>query len=518
VKAVEALRARYDTTATRIAVGVDNAAAGVRRWTEGFWKQWEETPLLRHRTPQVLLVLLMVWYFVVFERLIWMRHAHYGTFDYDLGMYDQAVWLLSRGRGFMTVRGMQVFGHHANVGFLLFVPFYWLGAGAQFLDFVNTLAVVLCAVPIFALGRRFLRSDWAGLLMAGAFLFHLVPQWMIQETFHVENLAAPALLGAFYFASIGRWKPYWWCVAFALIWKEDIGLYVAMMGVVVFALFRARRVAVWTFVAGTGWFLVATQVIIRLFSPDGAVFDSLFGALGSSAPDVVRTALTHPTMVGRTLGEHGAEAGAMRMIRPFGFVPLGSPLVMLMGLPQHIVNFLSVNSFTWDPHTHYFMLPFTSVTLAAVRTIITRRRVWVAWALIFLMVGGVAATQDQGVGPWTVPGRSGFWPTDSSPRVRAIDQLIAKVPDGVAVSVNYQFVPHLAHRPEVYTFPNPWRSSNFGPGSKPAHRNPDRVEWMLIDRAPLAGEDATLFTSILDSGDFELVKKLDPELYLLRRR
>lgn len=518
MKAVEVSRQRYQTMAARVATAVDGSAERVRSWVEERWKGWEETPILRRRTPQVLFVVLLVWYFVVFERLVWMRHAHYGTFDYDLGMYDQAVWLLSRGRGFMTVRGMQVFGHHANIGFLLFVPFYWLGAGAQFLDFVNTLAVVVCAVPIFALGRRFMRSDWAGLLLAGAFLFHFVPQWMIQETFHAENIAAPALLGAFYFASVGRWRPYWWCVVFALLWKEDVGLYVAMMGVVVFVLFRARRVAVWTFAAGVVWFFFATQVIIRLFSPDGAVFDSLFGALGSSATDVVRTAVTHPTMIGRTLGEHGAEEGAMRMIRPFGFVPLGSPLVMLMGLPQHIVNFLSAQNFTWNPRTHYFMLPFTSVALASVRTVITRRRIGVAWALIFVMVGGVAATQDQGVGPWTLPGRSGFWPTERTPRVDAIDSLIEEVPDGVAVTANYQFVPHLAHRPEIYTFPNPWRSSNFGPGSKPARRSPDRVDWMLIDRAPMTGDDATLFTSILESGEFEIVKRLESEIYLLRRR
>lgn len=518
MEALGRLRARYDETTSAVAVALDSRTTSVRTWVEQRWANWEDNPILRQRTPQVIFVLLIIWYFGVFENLVWLRHANYGTFDYDLGMYDQAVWLLSRGRGFMTVRGMQVFGHHANLGFLLLVPFYWLGAGPQFLDAINTLAVVACALPIFALGRRYLRSEWAGLLLAGTYLFHFVPQWMIQETFHVENIAAPALLGAFWFASVGRWRAYWWCVAFALIWKEDIGLYVAMMGIVVFVLFGARRVGVWTFTAGFVWFLFATQVIIRLFSPEGAVFDSLFGALGSSATDVVRTAVTHPTMIGRTLGEHGAEGGAMRMIRPFGYVPLGSPLVMLMGLPQHIVNFLSIQSFTWDPRTHYFMLPFTSVTLASVRTVTTRRRIGVSWALIAVMLVGVAATQDQGVGPWTLPGRSGYWPTDQTPRVRAVSELIAKIPDGVAVSANAVFVPHLSHRPEIYTFPNPWRSSNFGPGSKPGHRSPELVKWMLIDRAQLTGDDATLFTTILEGGEFEVVRQSDPQLYLLRRR
>jgi uncharacterized membrane protein len=505
--------------ARQAAVGryVDQRTRAVRRWTGPQWERWQANPLARTYTPQILLAVLVLWYFATFEQLVWLRQAHFGTFDYDLGMYDQAVWLLSRGRGFMTVRGMQVFGHHANLGYLLFVPAYWLGAGAQFLDVVNTLAVTSCAIPIYLLGRRHLRSDWAGLLLAAAFLFHFIPQWMIQETFHPENVAAPFLLLAFYFASIDRWKPYWWCVALALIWKEDVGLYVLMMGIVIALLFGARRKGAWTFLAGAAWFLFSTRILIPAFSPAGAVFDSLFGPLGSSATDVVRTAVTNPRLVGRTLGEHGAEQGALRMIRPYGYVPLGSPVTMLMGLPQHVINFLSIQSFTWDPQAHYFMLPFVSVTLASVRTVVTRRRAWIGWALIGVMLVGVVSTQDQGVGPWTVNGQAGYWPTESTLRTENISRLMAKVPDGVAVSANSVFVPHLAHRPEIYTFPNPWRSSNFGPGSKPAHRSPERVQWMLIDRAQLTGDDARLFRSILGSGDFTVVEQAEPELYLLRR-
>jgi hypothetical protein len=98
-----------------------------------------------------------------------------------------------------------------------------------------------------------------------------------------------------------------------------------------------------------------------------------------------------------------------------------------------------------------------------------------------------------------------------------VARLLARVPDGVAVTTNSVYVPHLAHRREIYTFPNPWRSSNFGPGSKPAHRSPDRVQWMFIDRSQLAGPDATLFTQILRSGDFRTLTERD-DLYLLRRQ
>ena len=499
-----------------IGAAVDGRTEAVRSWGERWWGQWEDATWVRRRVPQFMLIVLVVWYLAVFEHLVWQRQANYGTFDYDLGMYDQAVWLLAHGRQFMTVRGMDVFGQHANFGFILFVPFYWLGAGAQFLDLMNTIGVVACAIPIYFLGKRHLRSDWAGLILGAVYLFHFIPQWMIHETFHPENIAAPALLGAFYFASVGKWRAYWWCVAFALIWKEDVGLYVLMMGLVVLLLYKARRAGLGTMLVGAAWFLLTTRVVIPAFSPAGAVFDSLFGALGPTATDVVINSLKHPTLFGHTLAQHKAEDGAVRMIRPLGYVPLGAPVVMLMGLPQHIINFLSVQSFTWDPTAHYFMFPFISVMAAAVRTVISRSRVWMAWLLMAVMVIGVASTQDQGVGPWTLNSRIGFWPTVSTPRDHEVATLLARVPAGVAVSTNSLYVPHLAHRAEIYTFPNPWRSSNFGPGSKPAHRSPSRVQWMFIDRASLTGDDATLFTQILGSGVFRPVAEED-NLYLLRR-
>jgi uncharacterized membrane protein len=198
------------------------------------------------------------------------------------------------------------------------------------------------------------------------------------------------------------------------------------------------------------------------------------------------------------------------MIRPLGFVPLGAPIVMLMGLPQHVINFLSVQSFTWDPTAHYFMFPFISVMAAAVRTVVNRSRVWLGWALLGVMVVGVAVTQNQGIGPWTAASKQGYWPTTVTPnqqaRARTISRLLSDVPVEATVATNSVFVPHLSHRPQVYTFPNPWHSNNFGPGQKPAHRSPKRVKWLFIEQTQLTGADATLFNQILADHEFTTVK------------
>ena len=81
----------------------------------------------------ILGVAMAVWT-AVFSFLVVLRHDRYRTIDFDLGIHDQAIWLLAHGQSFDTVRGLPVFGHHATFAFYLLVPFQWLGAGPELLE------------------------------------------------------------------------------------------------------------------------------------------------------------------------------------------------------------------------------------------------------------------------------------------------------------------------------------------------------------------------------------------------
>src|SRR5437762_5468630 len=98
--------------------------------------------------PARVLVGMIAAYVAVFGTLTWQQQSNFGTFGFDMGIYDQGIWLVSRGRTpFVTVRGLNYFGHHVNLVTLLLVPAYWLGAGPHLLYLVETLALASCAVP-----------------------------------------------------------------------------------------------------------------------------------------------------------------------------------------------------------------------------------------------------------------------------------------------------------------------------------------------------------------------------------
>ena len=95
--------------------------------------------MVRLRRPSVVVGLLVATYIGVFGRLTWAQHENFGTFGYDMGLYDQGIWLLSRFKDpFVTIRGLHFFEHHVNLITVLFVPAYWLGAGPHFLYLVET--------------------------------------------------------------------------------------------------------------------------------------------------------------------------------------------------------------------------------------------------------------------------------------------------------------------------------------------------------------------------------------------
>ena len=76
-------------------------------------------------TPGVVVSLVVIGWCLVFGALVYLRQARFQSFDFDMGIFDQALWLLAHGHSFITVRGLAVFGQHASIAFYLLVPFYW---------------------------------------------------------------------------------------------------------------------------------------------------------------------------------------------------------------------------------------------------------------------------------------------------------------------------------------------------------------------------------------------------------
>src|SRR5205823_4068957 len=133
------------------------------------------------------------------------------------------------------------------------------------------------------------------------------------------------------------WKWFaFWCVL-AVSCKEDLALAVILLGVIV--AFRGnRRVGLVTVGLTALYFAVVTFVVIPAINGGAHLAEGFLSGVGGSPDGIVRTAVTDPGNITSRL--FGSESGdfAWRLILPFGLVPVLAPGVLLIGLPQFLID------------------------------------------------------------------------------------------------------------------------------------------------------------------------------------
>jgi uncharacterized membrane protein len=473
------------------------------------------------RRPQFWLATMVAGYIGLFGFLVYRQQSNFGTFGYDLGMHDQAIWLLSRFEGpWDTVRGLDYFGQHINVISALFVPAYWLGAGPHFLGMVHTTVVALCAVPLWLLARDRLTNPWAALVLPLAWLLHPAVDWVTWWTYHPDSLSMLPLFWGYWFATRRRWKAFAIAIGFALICKEDDALAVLMLGVVM-ALWRrattagpgpgerpARRAGIITAATGATWYVLCTKVLIPpLLGGAAPFYNNFFPALGNSIPEVIKNAIIHPSRVWKLATLPNRRHWSLQMIGPLAFLPLLALPALLIAGPQIGVD---VTAQVVDGATiasEYASLPLVGAFLAATEALgfIYRHQHRVADAAAGLLVGAaVAGSVAWGLAPWSLSFHNGTWSSHNSQSPQ-LHQALRMAGPSAGISVTYFVTPHVTHRKLAYEFPNPWINANFGLNHQTLG-DPAQVKWILVAKQTLGPREVDLLNELTaPGGQFKIV-------------
>ncbi|MEX2268285.1 MAG: DUF2079 domain-containing protein [Acidimicrobiia bacterium] len=473
---------------------------------------------LPHPAVLTLAMFTTAW-FVTFAVLVVRRHHGFWDLAFDMGIHDQSVWLLAHGRDFMTVRGLDVFGHHATPAYYLLVPAYWLGAGPDFLNLFQVSALALGTIPLYLLARDRGLSPWVGAALGSALLLHPAVQFFSWELFHPEVVAITPLLCAYLCASRRSWRWFAFWAVLAVSWKEDVALAVMVLGLLV-ALRWNRRIGLATAGVALGWFVLWTVMLFPAINGGHVQSEGIYQGVGGSAGGMVDTLFNDPGAI--TSHVFSSESGdfAFRLLAPFGFIPLLAPLVLLIGLPQFLLDVLTDAGWTRVIQHHYAALCVAALALASVEGVAFAGRRLGRNALVaaccLVVAGGIFGTLSWGPSPVSSKYEGGWWPAPTDPRIDAKRAAIALVPDDAVVTATYGMLPQLSQRAEIYDYPNPWESRNFGIEGKPI-RNPRRVEWLVLDRQVINLDPAAtaLLTTILP--DFRIVFERD-DLVVARRR
>ncbi len=470
--------------------------------------------------PRATLVLLgiVTVYVVVFGTLTWRQQSNFGTFGFDMGIYDQGIWLVSRFREpMLTVRGLNYFGHHVNIITLLFVPFYWLGAGPHFLYLVETIVMAIGAVPIYLLVRDKLGDQNVALVPAAAYLLFPSLEWINWWHFHPDALIITPLLFAWLYAQRKQWKWFSVAVVCALLAKEDAALAVFVMGGILF--FKGeRKWGLRAVGAGVVWFMICTKLIIPIANGGKAPFyEEFFPGFGHSIFAIAWNIVRHPSKVYDVAFMHDQLTYYRQMLLPVGLLPFVAPVVLLVGGPQTLVNVVSAHSPTHDIRFHYSSIVIAAIFLATAEGFVKvakRGELWKTAVVSLLVLSSVMANHEWSPSPIGRQYKSGIW---AQPQLKhaAINEAIKLLKPSDGVTATYYIVPHITHRTYAYEFPNPFRVANWGVnGEDPPRKSTSTV--LLLD-VSLNGSDDPLYQDLVKpDGPFKIV--FDEQGIVLARR
>src|SRR5215216_2351453 len=384
-----------------------------------------------------------------FVWVTWLTHARFGSFGFDLGIFDQGVWLLSRFRDpFVTIRGLPLFGDHASYILVLVAPLYWLWADPRLLLLLQAVWLAIPAVSLYLIGTRRLHSPVAGLAVAAAYLAYPALQWASIWHFHPETLAAGFLGLAALAADRQRWRPMVVWLGLALLCKEDVGLVVAGFGALLW-MTGHPRVGRRTLAAGLGWFLLTVLVLIPLANGRPSPHLELNFGITGSGPTVLLEAV--PTLAGnvwKTVTQGKGATYLLLIFAPLLGLSLVDPRWLLPVAPPILLNLAATHGYQQEIRYQYLA---TAAPFLALATIAGLRVALVA----------VAGFIDYHVGP--APWSKDFSrPTDAGPVNDARRQALGLIDSTAPVSAQYNLATHLAHRTYIYEFPNPFMAPNWG--------------------------------------------------------
>ncbi|MDP2210974.1 MAG: DUF2079 domain-containing protein [Candidatus Aquicultor sp.] len=454
-------------------------------------------------------------YIATFSFLTVRMHNNFSTYGFDLGIFDQGIWLLSQLKEpFVTVRGLHLFGEHLSFNLVLLAPLYKIWPDVRLLLVLQTVALAIGALPVYLLARDRLKNGVLALALAASYLLYPALQWLNHDQFHPDALVTPALLFAFYFATKRRYVLFAVSALVAVLAKEDVALVMIVMGIYL-AVTNNRTVGFATSLASLAWFVVGLKYVLPAFNGTSLFYAQNFSKLGSTIGEVAINTLTKPGLVLPILIQESNLLYITQLLAPVAFSPLASIEVLLISLPALFSNAVSQQGYMHNIEYHYTatIIPFVFAgAILAIEKLALKKREAVVVAALLVAVA-LASNFFWSPSPISSRHQRAFVVIDETRRT-SMERAVALIPDDAVVSASYVFVPHLTHREKIYEFPNPYVAVNWGVnGENPADK--DTIDFVIVDFSQLSSDQQKIASKLRNTEFTQVYSRND--ILVLRR-
>ncbi|PSB35862.1 hypothetical protein C7B82_00150 [Stenomitos frigidus ULC18] len=369
------------------------------------------------------------------------RHLLFQSAAFDLGYFDQALYLISQGQPpIVSFWGFHFLGGHADWILYLLAPLYKLYPSVFWLFAIQAIALSLGAVPAWQLATQAGVKPKQAVAIAFTYLLYPLVFNINLFDFHPEVMALPVFLAVVLAARTHQPVGFTLGIIFILGCRDALSLTVAAMGVWLFFIENRRLCGAIAFLGGSLWFLVATQLVIPHFRPLGVEAVARYAGLGDSVLEIAKNVILQPgLLLNRVLTLPNLEYLCLLLVPVLWGLSLKHLAPLLAAIPQLAMNLLTA----YQPQKdliHQYSVPILPFLLLAVIAALAANKSWVRsqrgiilWALIgFLALAKFGYFGDRYLA------KVNTW--------QATRAAIAQVQTTGSVLTNPQTAPHLTHR------------------------------------------------------------------------
>jgi uncharacterized membrane protein len=379
-----------------------------------------------------------------------LRHELFKSTAWDLGIFDQAVYLISQGKTpISTFLDFHILGDHAAFIFYPLALLYKIYPTVYWLFLVQALALALGAIPIWYLAADAGLKDKQATAIAIAYLCYPLVFNINLFDFHPDVIAPVGILAAVLASRRKNLSGFCLSIILILSCKAVLSLTVAALGLWLLLCEKRRLYGVIALISGIAWFFIATKGIIPYFGTDASSVErhvSRFGYLGKSIPEILTNLLLKPGLV---LGKifSGDNIGYLSLllipvIWGLSFTGLTS---MIGAIPTLGLNLLADYPMQKDLIHQYSLpiLPFLFITVIQTLSLgkgwLKNSRMIIGWSLVIFLIlakyGYFWSIYANNLDTWQATRQ-------------AVNQINTKGGKG-GVLTAAEISPHLSHRPLI---------------------------------------------------------------------
>ena len=386
-------------------------------------------------------IIIISLFFIAYSTLAIVRHEHYQSFGYDLGINDQVVWRYAHFQLPLTTIDpfptKTKLSEHVELVYALVAPFYWISSSRRMLILVRTAWFCISGIAVYKLGEKKKLNAWLRQALVVGYLGFYGVQNAIWADVHSASFAAAFLMWFVYFLETQRNKLSILFLFLSMTAKENIGLLTFFASGVIW-LRQKRNILLYFMLLST----LYVSFIYFIFFPYIVHTTYLYQNSGGLLSNLNPLSFFDTTEKRQVI---------FYSLLTFGFLPLLSPLALIPALADLATYFVIASQLPGAQglfgHYRITLTPFLvwATTLAVSKYKFLNNK----YVGVYLLICAILVQYILHL-PLSYLMKQWFWTQPVS--ATTINEMIRSyLPSTVSVVAQNNITPHISQRDEIYT-------------------------------------------------------------------